>query len=69
MPIESGCAAAGICAACLILSVAVPASGADLVGTARTLDGDSLVVAGVPLDLHGIDAPEPDQRCERDGLA
>ena len=36
---------------------------ADVVGAARTVDGDTLDVAGFRVDLWGIDAPERDQRC------
>ncbi len=32
-------------------------------GNARAKDGDSLVLAGTEIRLHGIDAPELDQRC------
>ncbi|MHA3980408.1 thermonuclease family protein [Halovulum sp. GXIMD14794] len=36
-----------------------PASSpADITGTARVIDGDSLVVAGVEMRLNGLDAPE-----------
>jgi endonuclease YncB( thermonuclease family) len=36
-------------------------------GYARIVDGDSLVVAGIEVRLHGIDAPELFQRCSREG--
>lgn len=36
-------------------------------GYARIVDGDSLIVAGIEVRLHGIDAPELFQRCTRDG--
>jgi endonuclease YncB( thermonuclease family) len=35
-------------------------------GVARVIDGDSLVIAGVPIRLKGIDAPELRQTCRRD---
>jgi len=38
-----------------------------IVGPARVIDGDSLVVAGVEIRLHGIDAPEYRQYCFRGG--
>lgn len=38
-------------------------AGADIVGPARVIDGDSLVVAGVKVRLHGVDAFEWDQVC------
>ena len=37
-------------------------------GAATVLDGDTLKIAGVNYRLHGIDAPEKAQRCQRDGL-
>ena len=40
-----------------------------LSGTARVVDGDTLVVAGRTIRLEGIDAPEARQTCERDGHA
>jgi endonuclease YncB( thermonuclease family) len=40
---------------------------ADISGPARVIDGDSLVVAGVEVRLHGIDAPEYRQYCYRRG--
>jgi endonuclease YncB( thermonuclease family) len=52
-------------AALLILSA--PASGQDVAGTARVVDGDSLVIAETRVRLVGIDAPELDQSCTRDG--
>ncbi len=36
-------------------------------GTARIIDGDSVIVAGVEIRLLGVDAPEMDQTCERGG--
>jgi endonuclease YncB( thermonuclease family) len=36
---------------------------ADLVGTARVIDGDTIAIAGVRIRLWGIDAPERDQTC------
>lgn len=36
-------------------------------GTARVIDGDSLVVDGTEVRLKGIDAPEGRQSCQRDG--
>lgn len=38
-----------------------------LSGTARAGDGDSLTVSGMSVRLHGIDAPELDQACDRNG--
>ena len=43
------------------LSPAAPRG--DLVGTARIIDGDTIVIAGTHIRLAGIDAPESDQTC------
>lgn len=34
----------------------------------KVLDGDTLKIAGVNYRLHGIDAPEKSQHCQRDGV-
>lgn len=39
---------------------------ATITGTARIVDGDTLDVGVVRVRLHGIDAPEAGQTCERD---
>jgi endonuclease YncB( thermonuclease family) len=52
-------------AALLILSA--PASAQDVAGTARVVDGDTLLIAEARVRLVGIDAPELDQNCTRDG--
>lgn len=41
----------------------------DVSGPARAADGDTLNFTGVPVRLHGIDAPELAQRCTRDGVS
>jgi endonuclease YncB( thermonuclease family) len=33
-------------------------------GTATVKDGDSLMIGGLEVRLHGIDAPELDQTCK-----
>lgn len=38
-----------------------------IVGPARVIDGDSIVVAGTEIRIHGIDAPESRQTCRRKG--
>lgn len=38
-------------------------------GPTRVIDGDTLDVAGARIRLYGIDAPETDQTCDRDGQA
>lgn len=40
-------------------------SAQTLSGTARVVDGDTLEVQGQKVRLHGIDAPEKDQLCQR----
>lgn len=40
-----------------------PVAGADIVGSARVIDGDGLWVQGVEIRLHGIDAFELRQTC------
>ena len=39
-------------------------AGAELAGTARVIDGDTIEVAGTRVRLWGIDAPEHDQTCQ-----
>ena len=41
----------------------------DVTGPARVIDGDTIEVAGERIRLHGIDAPENRQSCEREGVA
>ena len=36
-------------------------------GPAQVVDGDTLAVAGQRVRLHGVDAPEANQLCERGG--
>jgi len=49
----------------LLLLIALPAADRDLSGPVdRIHDGDSLRVAGAPIRLHGIDAPELAQHCQ-----
>lgn len=40
----------------------------DMAGRAQAMDGDSLVVNGTRIRLQGIDAPEYNQTCRRDGV-
>ncbi len=37
---------------------------ADITGKARVIDGDTIVIAGERIRLHGIDAPELKQTCK-----
>jgi endonuclease YncB( thermonuclease family) len=40
---------------------------ADVVGTAKVIDGDTIVIVGEHVRLQGIDAPETDQTCTAHG--
>lgn len=51
--------------ALLTLSTPIGAAEPDL----RVVDGDSLVIGGEAIRLHGIDAPEMNQTCDRNGAA
>lgn len=42
----------------------LPAQGAEVQGSAKVTDGDSLRISGVRIRLFGIDAPELRQRCQ-----
>ena len=44
-----------------------PLAWADITGTPRVIDGDTLEVAGQRVRLFAIDAPEINQSCSRDG--
>jgi endonuclease YncB( thermonuclease family) len=59
-------------AALLLFSITLPtaAMAQDTVaGRASVVDGDSLEIHGIPIRLHGIDAPESGQWCSRDQIA
>ena len=47
----------------IVLFFAWPAF-ADVVGPARVVDGDTIVISGERIRLHGIDAPELKQTCK-----
>lgn len=55
--------------AALLLSFACcgPVAAQDINGSARASDGDTLNITGIVIRLHGIDAPELQQSCTRDG--
>lgn len=56
----------GVLAAGFCLRLFLPQKGvSDVVGMARVIDGDSLVVAGREVRMQGIDAPEGRQSCRR----
>lgn len=62
-----------LAAALLVLAGALwliarwPGERGEVLGFARVVDGDSLVVDGREIRLYGIDAPELAQTCERAG--
>ena len=49
----------------LLLALTAPAGAATVQGIASVVDGDTLVVQGERIRLHGIDAPEATQTCQR----
>lgn len=52
-----------------VLVLATPAAvDASVFGTGRAKDGDSLMVGATEVRLFGIDAPELNQTCEKDGM-
>lgn len=51
----------------ILVVLSAPAPALTLAGVARVVDGDTLVIAAENLRLHGIDAPELDQHCTRNG--
>jgi len=54
---------------CVALGLAPAAQAQSLSGTARAVDGDSLVLADTRIRLMGIDAPEGRQSCTKAGAA
>ncbi|MCU0817857.1 MAG: thermonuclease family protein [Beijerinckiaceae bacterium] len=60
--------AAVFIAACVLLAAALNRKAEEMVvGAARAIDGDSLVVNGREMRLEGIDAPEARQLCNLAG--
>ena len=53
----------------LACTPAAPAAAQTFYGPARVIDGDTIVVDSAKIRLHGIDAPEQDQQCIRDGAS
>ena len=46
-----------------ILITSINSSLAEVTGTPRIIDGDTIVISGDRIRLHGIDAPENNQTC------
>ena len=53
----------------LLLGSPVAAMGQSVAGTATVIDGDTIRVNGQAIRLFGIDAPEADQTCDREGVS
>ena len=53
----------------LAVTAAAPAAAQTFFGPARVIDGDTIVKDTAKIRLHGIDAPEQDQQCTRNGAS
>ena len=51
----------------VLLCAVLPAAAETIAGEARVIDGDTLAIGAVHVRLFGVDAPEHDQTCDRDG--
>lgn len=54
---------------CALLLCTAPAQAQSISGSARAVDGDTLDITGQEVRLQGIDAPEAQQTCLRDGAS
>jgi len=52
-----------------LICIPFPAAAQVVTGIASVIDGDTLDMTGVTVRLHGMDAPELAQTCNRDGEA
>ena len=59
---------------CVLVVLALPfipatakSGGLELLGQASVIDGDTLDIHGTRIRIWGIDAPESDQLCRKDG--
>jgi endonuclease YncB( thermonuclease family) len=50
------------CSTLVLIALAGMAS-ADLTGSLRVIDGDTVAIGDMRIRLHGIDAPERQQKC------
>lgn len=50
-----------------LIAVMIGPALADITGTARVIDGDTIDIGGARIRLYGIDAPEGRQLCFDDG--
>lgn len=57
--------AAAIALAVFLTLLPAPANATELSGVASVVDGDTIIVGGTRIRLHGIDAPELKQTCSR----
>lgn len=53
----------------LAILLASTSAYADVTGYPRVADGDTIVISGERIRLHGIDSPETRQTCTKDGKA
>lgn len=56
-----------IVASALLLVLSLPLAAQTLTGPARVIDGDTIELQGQKVRLHGVDAPELSQTCQRKG--
>lgn len=54
-------------AGAVVLCIATAAQAQTITGRASVVDSDTIEIAGERIRLHGIDAPESDQRCQDKG--
>lgn len=53
--------------ALVLFALPLPAAAQIITGNAMALDGDTIEMTGQRLRLSGIDAPELEQTCQREG--